>query len=45
MRYDLSEGFSVETAITMAELDRDRGDWKIQAIGVGSQGGLPSPSG
>ncbi len=40
VRYDLSEDFSTETAITMAELYRDQGDWRIQAIGAGSQGGL-----
>lgn len=40
VRYDLSEDFSVETSITMAELYRDLNGWNIQAIGVGSQGGL-----
>ena len=41
VRYNLSEDFSTETAITMAELYREgKGEWKIQAIGVGSQGGL-----
>ena len=40
VRYDLSEDFSTETAITMAELYREDEEWRMKAIGVGSQGGL-----
>ena len=40
IRYDLSEDFSTETAITVAQLYREQGEWRVQAIGVGSQGGL-----
>lgn len=40
MRYDLSEDFSIETALVIAELYRNNGEWKFQAIGSGFQGGL-----
>ena len=40
MRYDLSEDFSIETAVVIAELYRNNGEWKFQAIGSGFQGGL-----
>ncbi|AFZ47927.1 stress protein [Cyanobacterium stanieri PCC 7202] len=40
LRYDLSEDFSVETAVIMAELYHQEGDWRINAVGSGFQGGL-----
>lgn len=38
VRYDLTEDFSIETAIV--ELYRHNGEWKFNAIGSGFQGGL-----
>ena len=40
IRYDLTEDFSVETAIVVAELYRHGGEWKFNAVGYGFQGGL-----
>lgn len=40
VRYDLSEDFSIETAIVVGELYRHNGEWKFNAIGSGFQGGL-----
>lgn len=40
IRYDLSEDFSIETAIVVGELYRHNGEWKFQAVGSGFQGGL-----
>ena len=40
VRYDLTEDFSVETALIMAELYRRDGEWRINAVGAGYQGGL-----
>jgi tellurium resistance protein TerD len=40
LRYDLSENFSVETAVIMAELYRKDGEWRVNAVGSGFQGGL-----
>lgn len=42
IRYDLSEDYSIETAIVVAELYRHNGEWKFNAIGSGFQGGLAS---
>jgi tellurium resistance protein TerD len=39
-RYDLTEDFSVETALIMAELYRKAGEWRVNAVGAGYQGGL-----
>ncbi len=39
-RYDLDEDFSIETAVEFGRLYRHRGDWKFEAIGNGSKGGL-----
>ena len=39
-RYDLTEDFSIETALIMAELYRKDGEWRINAVGAGYQGGL-----
>lgn len=40
IRYDLSEDFSVETALIVAELYRRDGQWKFKAIGQGFKDGL-----
>lgn len=40
IRYDLGEDFSIETAVVVAELYRNNGEWKFNAIGSGFQGGL-----
>ncbi|MBM7034772.1 TerD family protein [Vibrio ulleungensis] len=39
-RYDLSEDYSVETALLFGEVYRHNGEWKFKAIGQGFQGGL-----
>ena len=40
IRYDLTEDFSVETALIMAELYRKGGEWRMNAVGAGYEGGL-----
>lgn len=40
IRYDLSEDYSIETALVVGELYRHNGEWKFSAIGSGFQGGL-----
>jgi tellurium resistance protein TerD len=40
LRYDLEENFSIETALIMAELYRKDGEWRMNAVGAGYQGGL-----
>ncbi|MEY2832994.1 MAG: hypothetical protein RLZZ574_2253 [Cyanobacteriota bacterium] len=40
VRYDLTEDGSVETAMIMAELYRKDGEWRVNAVGAGYQGGL-----
>ena len=40
IRYDLTEDFSVETALIMAELYRKDGEWRMNAVGAGCEGGL-----
>ena len=40
IRFDLSEDFSIETAVVVGELYRYNGEWKFNAIGSGFQGGL-----
>lgn len=40
IRYDLDEDFSIETALIMAELYRKQGEWRMNAVGAGYQGGL-----
>lgn len=42
LRYDLTEDFSIETALVFCELYRHNGEWKFSAIGSGFQGGLGS---
>jgi len=39
-RYDLTEDFSIETALIFGELYRHSGEWKFKAVGQGFQGGL-----
>lgn len=39
-RYDLSEDYSIETALIFGELYRHNGAWKFKAIGQGFSGGL-----
>ena len=39
-RYDLTEDFSIETALVFGELYRHSGEWKFRAVGQGFQGGL-----
>jgi tellurium resistance protein TerD len=41
VRYDLVEDYSIETALIMAELYRKDGEWRLNAVGSGYQGGLP----
>ena len=40
IRYDLSEDFSIETAVVVGELYRNGSEWKFNAIGSGFRGGL-----
>lgn len=40
LRYDLTEDYSVETAMVVAELYKHNGEWQFNAIGSGFQGGL-----
>lgn len=39
-RYDLSEDYSVETAMIFGEVYRHNDEWKLKAIGAGFEGGL-----
>ena len=39
-RFDLTEDCSIETAMIMAELYRKNGEWRVNAVGSGYQGGL-----
>ncbi|KDR96212.1 tellurium resistance protein TerD [Peptoclostridium litorale DSM 5388] len=40
VRYDLSEDFSIETAVVVGELYRHGAEWKFAAVGSGFEGGL-----
>ena len=40
VRYDLSEDFSTETAMTFGEVYRNGSEWKFKAVGQGFAGGL-----
>lgn len=40
IRYDLSEDFSIETSLIVAELYLRNGEWKFKAIGMGFKEGL-----
>lgn len=37
IRYDLTEDFSIETALVVGELYRHNGEWKFKAVGAGYQ--------
>lgn len=39
-RYDLTEDFSTCASVEFCRLYRRNGDWKVQALGIGHQGGL-----
>lgn len=39
-RFDLSESFSSETAVTLCQVYRHDGEWKFRAVGSGYIGGL-----
>ncbi|WP_086931066.1 TerD family protein [Agarilytica rhodophyticola] len=39
-RYDLSEDYSIETAMIFGEIYRNNGEWKFKAVGQGYEGGL-----
>ena len=45
VRYDLSEDFSVETAVIFGEIYRHNGEWKFRAVGQGFRGGLAALAG
>lgn len=40
LRYDLGEDYSIETAVVVAEIYRNNGGWKFNAVGSGFSGGL-----
>lgn len=40
MKYDLSEDFSIETAVEFGKLYKNGTDWKFNAVGTGQTGGL-----
>ena len=40
IRYDLTEDYSIETALIMAELYRKDGEWRMNALGSGYKSGL-----
>lgn len=40
VHFDLTEDFTVETAIVVGEVYRHKGEWKFNAIGKGFSGGL-----
>lgn len=42
VRYDLTEDFSIETALIMTEFYRKDGEWRMNAVGAGYEGGLPA---
>ncbi|TCO69703.1 TerD family protein [Marinisporobacter balticus] len=42
LRYDLSEDYSMETAVVVGELYRNNGEWKFSANGSGFNDGLPA---
>ncbi|MEJ2668910.1 MAG: TerD family protein [Gammaproteobacteria bacterium] len=40
VRYDLTEDYSIETAMILGEIYRHNGEWKFKAVGQGYEGGL-----
>ena len=45
VRFDLTEDYSVETAMVFGELYRNAGEWKFRAVGQGYAGGLAAMCG
>ncbi|MFT7058480.1 MAG: tellurium resistance protein TerD [Pseudorhodobacter sp.] len=45
VRYDLSEDYSVETAMVFGEIYRNAAEWKFRAVGQGYSGGLAAMAG
>ena len=41
-KYDLEEDFSIETVVEFGRLYRRNGEWRFEAMGIGSKGGLQS---
>ena len=39
-KYDLDEDFSIETAVEFGRLYKRGGEWKFEAMGLGSRNGL-----
>lgn len=42
VRYDLEEDFSIETVVEFGRLYRRNKEWRFEAMGIGSKGGLES---
>ena len=40
LRFDLTEEFSVDTALVVAEIYKRNGEWKFNAVAAGYEGGL-----
>ena len=40
LKYELGEDFSIETAVVVCEIYRHNGEWKVNALGSGFEGGL-----
>jgi tellurium resistance protein TerD len=40
MKYELSEDFSIETAVTIGRFYRREKEWRFEAMGMGNRGGL-----
>jgi tellurium resistance protein TerD len=40
LRYDLTEDYSIETALILAEIYKKDDEWRMTAVGSGYQGGL-----
>ena len=40
LKFDLEEEFSIETALVVAEIYFKNGEWKVNAVAAGYQGGL-----
>lgn len=40
VRFDLTEDYSIDTALIFGEVYKDQSDWKFRAIGKGFSGGL-----
>ena len=40
LKYELDEDFSIETAVEFGRIYKRNNEWKFEAVGVGSKGGL-----